>query len=798
VGIVGGGLAGLAAACTLAARGYAVTVFEKSAWLGGKAAVLEEQGYRFDMGPTILTLPSVLRRICDEAGRKLEDFLELIPLDPQWRCFFSDGSTLDLVTDVAQMQKGLEAYSPATRSAQGYRDFLDFSARLHSISERFFFWRSIGSLWDMLDLRTMFQPGMLLDVLSMRLGKSVAQCVRSHVPDARVAQMLDHFTQYVGSAPDASPAVLCGIAHMQTQEGVWYPRGGIGAVPKALVELGTQLGVDFRTSVGVRRILLDESNGVAGLETERGEKHSFAAVISNCDSVRTHRELLQGTKAARRFEARRRYEPACSGVVLYLGLEQAYDHLLHHNFVFSKDPEAEFEDIYRRGEPAGDPTCYVAAPARSEPGVAPPGGEALYVLAHTPYLRRHHDWTKILPAYRETILAKLADTGGMKDLEKRIRFERCLTPKDIHERYHVLNGAIYGLASHGKMFGAFKPANRSRDVKGLYLAGGAAHPGPGMPMVLMSGWIAASTLDQDGVARPKKGSGVVSYDEKTPDPFSIPTALTRRSPWLVRLFTRYCRRYLRKSFHAVRLAHATRPVDPGEQPLIVVLNHPSWWDPLLCLLLTELFPGRQHYGPIDAKALGKYRFFERLGFFGVDQSSRQGAMDFLRQGRAVLAQPGGALWITAQGRFTDARIRPLDLRPGVGHLVRGLQGGVILPLALEYPFWEERYPEALARFGEPIAIGEGSALSVAEWMQRIEEGLTAAQDALSQDALAGNAEAFETLLGGTAGVGGIYDLWRRLRAWMRGEPFQAAHGSVDSLTLVDRTDRQTVPSGTGR
>jgi diapolycopene oxygenase len=171
--------------------------------------------------------------------------------------------------------------------------------------------------------------------------------------------------------------------------------------------------------------------------------------------------------------------------------------LLHHNFVFSDDPHAEFDAIYRRGEPAEDPTCYVAAPARTEPGVAPPDGEALYVLVHTPYLRPHHDWRRMLPEYRRVILNKLAATGGMADIESRIRFESCLTPQDIHDRYRVLNGAIYGLASHGKWTGAFKPANRSRDVKGLYFAGGSAHPGPGMPMALMSGWIAADSLDQD-------------------------------------------------------------------------------------------------------------------------------------------------------------------------------------------------------------------------------------------------------------------------------------------------------------
>jgi phytoene dehydrogenase-like protein len=184
-------------------------------------------------------------------------------------------------------------------------------------------------------------------------------------------------------------------------------------------------------------------------------------------------------------------------VVLYLGLRERYDELLHHNFVFSRDPHEEFESIYRRGEPAADPTCYVCAPARTEPEVAPEGGEALYVLVHTPYLRPHHDWSAMLPSYRRTILQKLKTTAGLVDIEKRIEVERVLTPQDIHDRYRVLNGAIYGLASHGRFLGAFKPHNRSCDVRGLYLAGGAAHPGPGMPMVMMSGWIAADALHQD-------------------------------------------------------------------------------------------------------------------------------------------------------------------------------------------------------------------------------------------------------------------------------------------------------------
>lgn len=496
IGIIGGGLGGLAAACTLAARDHKVVLFESNNWLGGKAAQLEGEGFRFDMGPTIVTLPSVLRRIFAEAHRRLEDFLTLVRLDPQWRCFFEDGSILDLKQEPSEMVAELERFAPRSNSGQGYLDFLKLSERLDAISRRHFFYKPIGGLRDMFDFKSSFDPKVLGDVMAMRLGRSVAGTVRSFTPDARVAQMMDHFTQYVGSSPHGSPAILCGIAHMQNDEGIWYPQGGTRAIPVALEKLARELGVEIHTNCPVTKIV-SQGGRVTGVRTQAGQEIALCAVVSNCDSVRTHRELING-EAGVRFEKRRKYEAACSGVVLYLGLNKRYDHLAHHNFVFSRDPDEEFDWIYSKGEPAPDPTCYLAATACTEPATAPAGGEALYVLVHTPYLRPHHHWKQMLPAYREVIIEKLKRTGCMPDLEERIVFQQTLTPQDIHDRYHVLNGAIYGLASHGRFLGAFKPGNRSPDLRGLYLAGGAAHPGPGLPMVLMSGWIAADTLDKDG------------------------------------------------------------------------------------------------------------------------------------------------------------------------------------------------------------------------------------------------------------------------------------------------------------
>ena len=354
---------------------------------------------------------------------------------------------------------------------------------------------------DTFEIGGAFDIKVLKDVMQMRLGKTVAQVIREHIPDANTAQMLDHFVQYVGSSPDASPAILAAIGNMQMSEGIWYPLGGTRAIPEGLVKLATELGVTFHPSTGIARILTDGSalghktpTKVTGLVTTEGVSYRFDAIVSNSDAVRTHRELIGGP-TARHFDDKRKYEPACSGVVLYLGLNKRYDHLAHHDFVFSRDPHEEFHAIYDKGEPAPDPTCYLAATAQTDPSSAPAGGEALYVLVHTPYLRPTTTGSRC-SGVPQVILDKLKRTAGLIDIEDRIVYESPLTPQDIHDRYRVLNGAIYGISSHGVFNGAFKPANKSKELDGLYLA----ERGPSRPRHADgddSGWIAANELDQD-------------------------------------------------------------------------------------------------------------------------------------------------------------------------------------------------------------------------------------------------------------------------------------------------------------
>jgi 1-acyl-sn-glycerol-3-phosphate acyltransferase len=251
--------------------------------------------------------------------------------------------------------------------------------------------------------------------------------------------------------------------------------------------------------------------------------------------------------------------------------------------------------------------------------------------------------------------------------------------------------------------------------------------------------------------------------------------LPRRWLWLFRLFRKYSHRYLRKHFHGVRLSRSSHQLSSAEGPLLIVLNHPAWWDPMICMVLSGLIPERDHFGAIDVEAVKQYGFFKKLGFVEVDTQSLRGAAEFIRTGTTILSGPNRVYWITAQGRFTDVRERPLALQAGVGHLASRMTHGTVVPIAFEYCFWNERTPEALVRVGKPLHVDEHTGISGKEWTSIIEQSLTRALDGLNAEAISRDPTLFTDLVSGETGVGGIYDLWRRLKMWIRGRKFESSH-----------------------
>lgn len=245
---------------------------------------------------------------------------------------------------------------------------------------------------------------------------------------------------------------------------------------------------------------------------------------------------------------------------------------------------------------------------------------------------------------------------------------------------------------------------------------------------------------------------------------------------LLAWFTRYVSWYLPRNFHGLHLLRLTDLDHFAGVPLLLSLNHPSWWDPLVALYLSQrFFRDRHHAAPIAAEGLAKYQFFERLGFFGIEPATRRGASRFLEIANAVLRRPDGALWLTSQGEFTDVR-RPIILEPGIGHVARNAGRFVMLPVALEYAFWNERYPEAFACFGEPV-VGHGPDRLPAEWTELFRHSLQVTLDALSHRVQLRRATNFEPLWHGNAGVGGVYDLWRAATARLRRKRWQPEHGA---------------------
>ncbi len=254
-------------------------------------------------------------------------------------------------------------------------------------------------------------------------------------------------------------------------------------------------------------------------------------------------------------------------------------------------------------------------------------------------------------------------------------------------------------------------------------------------------------------------------------------ALERLSPAVCRIFDRYLNRYFSKNFHGVRIAKDGMPPEIAtDHGLVVYSNHSAWWDPLIMFLVSRTyFADRRGFGPMDAQALEKYSFMRKIGLFPVEQDSSRGAVHFLNLSHGLLKTPMTSLFLTPQGQFADARVRPVSFKPGIAHLARDSEKVTFLPMAVEYCFWNESKPELLARFGTPIQSASGNDKSLDDWQNQLQMALQTTQDKLAMDAMSRDPERFSPLLSGSAGVGFAYDTWRRIKALATGRKFSAAH-----------------------
>lgn len=469
----------------MAKSGFDVTVLEKNETLGGKVNFVEAKGFKFDTGASLLTMKHVFEDLFEFCGKRLEDYLELVKLEPICRYFWSDGTRFDASDDLEKTEKQIAEIEP--RDVESFRVFLADSRKKYEVAERTFLKHNLVNLPNLLNFSH------LGDIWTISAIRSLDSLVKSYFKSPKLRQLFNRYATYNGSSPFETPATFSLISYVEFGLGAWYPKGGIYEIPKALEKLGRESGVNFRTNCEVEKILIEDRKA-KGVQLRNGEILGSDFVVANSDAIETYRNLIE--KSARRTytDAKlNKIEPSCSGFVLLLGTSRKFPQLAHHNIFFSDDYKAEFDAIFKDLRPALNPTIYVCATSKTDQTQSPENCENLFVLINAPYTSAKTDWTKEAQGYRNLIIKKLEEFG-LEDLEKSIEFEQIITPDDFETKYRANRGSIYGVSSNG-IFSAFlRPSNKTKDIENLYFVGGTTHPGGGMPLVLLSGKMACDLI----------------------------------------------------------------------------------------------------------------------------------------------------------------------------------------------------------------------------------------------------------------------------------------------------------------
>jgi len=477
--VVGAGLGGLACALHLAAAGRQVTVVEREPVPGGRAGRLAIEGYEFDTGPTVLTMPELIAEPLAAVGESLSDWLDLTPLDPAYRAYYPDGCTLDVRTDTVRMAAEISRVC-GPREADGYLRFVDYARDLWRLERRHFIDRNLDTPLDLLNLN-------LLKLLGMGGFGRLQTKIDRFFGDPRTRRIFAFQAMYAGLAPHDALAIYAVIAYLDSVAGVYFPKGGMHAVPRALAGAAEKHGVRFQYGTAVVRV--ETTNGRAtGVLTDTGERIPADVVVLNPDLPVAYRDLLPPRRHARRL----RYSPSC--VVLHIGSRQAYSKIAHHNIHFGTAWKRTFDEVIRRGELMSDPSLLVTNPTHTDHTVAPAGKQTYYVLAPTPNLDTAPlDWRGPLRRrYADSLIEVLTERGyvGFAD---GIEVEEIITPADWFDQ-GMAAGTPFAAAHTFAQTGPFRPGNLHPTLPNVVFTGSGTQPGVGVPMVLISGKLAASRV----------------------------------------------------------------------------------------------------------------------------------------------------------------------------------------------------------------------------------------------------------------------------------------------------------------
>jgi phytoene desaturase len=484
--IVGAGPGGLAAAMLLAGKGADVTVLEKQPRVGGRTSAIESSGFRFDVGPTFFLYPQVLENIFAAVGRDLHQEVQLERLSPQYRLTFGGGGQLDASADVQQMAAEIDRFAPG--EGGGFRRFMaDNRVKLDKftpcLQSPFLSWASLLD-WRLMAVFPYLKP-----------WRSLYRELSRYFRDERLRLAFTLQSKYLGMSPFQCPSLFSILSFLEYEYGVYHPIGGCNALTAAMARVAAELGCDIRLAEPVEQLLF-ESRRAVGVRTNRAEVRADAVVL-NADFAHAMKALVPASMRRRWTDRRidsRKY--SCSTFMMYLGLEGDCDSLAHHNIRIARDYRGNLADIENRHRLSEDPSFYVQNACVTDPSLAPAGHSTLYVLVPVSHEHPSIDWHAQRARYRSLALRKLEELG-VEDVERRIRFERILTPDDWREELDIYRGATFNLSHNLRQMLHLRPRNRFEEFERVYLVGGGTHPGSGLPVIFESARITSDLLLKD-------------------------------------------------------------------------------------------------------------------------------------------------------------------------------------------------------------------------------------------------------------------------------------------------------------
>ena len=476
--VVGAGLAGLSAALRLAGAGRKVTVLERENVPGGRNGLLKKDGYSFDTGPSVLTMPSLINDAFNCVGEDMKDWLELTPLTPLYRAFYADGSQLDVHADTNEMEAEIAKHISSSEAA-GYRRYVEFVTKLYKYEMNDFIDRNIDSPFNLLT------PN-LARLIALGGFRRLSPKVNQFMKDPRLQKVYSFQAMYAGVSPQQALAIYAVIAYMDSVNGVFFPKGGMHAVPRALAAAAEKHGVVFKYNTTVTNV--EVSNGRAkAVITESGERYECDAVILNPDLPVAYRELLGKSPVTIK---RLKYSPSC--VTLLIGSSKKYEFAAHHNIHFGHSWDGVFDELIKKKQLMSDPSILVTVPTHDDPNLAPPGKHSYYVLFPTPNLDSDIDWNKEAGPYRDQMI-KTIEERGYSGFGDSIETEVMTTPLDWKNQGMEM-GAPFASAHTFFQTGPFRPRNMAQGIENVVFAGSGTQPGVGVPMVLISGRLAAERI----------------------------------------------------------------------------------------------------------------------------------------------------------------------------------------------------------------------------------------------------------------------------------------------------------------